>query len=108
MGAPPQHEVPAAEPARESDQQLSDHPLDQAVIAHLEAQVQADRDKIAHLEIALASARRIGTAIGILMAQRRITDADAFETLRAVSQYRQRKLRDIAEDVILTGTLPEH
>ena len=61
----------------------------------------------ANLQLALASNRRIGTAIGILMAHRRITDAAAFELLREVSQRGHRKLRDIAEDVVLTGTLPD-
>ncbi len=48
-----------------------------------------------------------GTAIGILMAHRRITDTAAFELLRDASQRGHRKLRDIAEDVVLTGTVPE-
>jgi PAS domain-containing protein len=61
----------------------------------------------ANLQVALASNRRIGTAIGILMAHQRITDAAAFELLREASQRTHRKLRDIAEDVVLTGTLPD-
>ena len=61
----------------------------------------------ANLQVALASNRRIGTAIGILMAHRRITDSAAFELLRDASQRGHRKLRDIADDVVLTGTLPE-
>jgi AmiR/NasT family two-component response regulator len=42
-----------------------------------------------------------------LMAHRSITDAAAFELLREASQRGHRKLRDIAEDVVLTGTGPE-
>lgn len=61
----------------------------------------------ANLRLALESNRRIGTAIGILMAQRRITDDAAFELLRSASQRGHRKLRDIAEDVVLTGALPD-
>ena len=60
----------------------------------------------ANLQNALTSNRRIGTAVGILMAQRRITDTAAFELMRTASQHTHRKLRDIAEDVLLTGTLP--
>jgi hypothetical protein len=37
----------------------------------------------------------------------RITDAADFEMLRAASQRAHRKLPDIAEDVVLTGTLPD-
>jgi ANTAR domain len=63
-------------------------------------------ETVANLQIALTSNRRIGTAIGILMAHRRITDEAAFELLRGASQRTHRKLREIADDVILTGTLP--
>jgi AmiR/NasT family two-component response regulator len=62
-------------------------------------------DKIANLEIALKSGRRIGMAMGILMAQFRIREDAAFDMLREASQNRNRKLRDLAEDVILAGTL---
>lgn len=67
------------------------------------------RTKAENLEIALESSRRIGVAIGILMASQRLTDGQAFDLLRIASQRQQRKLRDIAEDVIFTGTvdLPE-
>jgi hypothetical protein len=39
------------------------------------------------------------------MALRRITADEAFDMLRARSQQSNRKLRDIAEEVILTGTI---
>lgn len=61
----------------------------------------------ANLQVALTSNRRIGTAIGILMAHRRITDTAAFDLLREASQRAHRKLRDIADDVVLTGALPD-
>ena len=81
------------------------HALDRELIAHLEAEVTLERDKIANLEIALINARRIGAATGILMAHRQITDEQAFDLLRRASQDKHRKLRDIAEDVIYTGRL---
>jgi AmiR/NasT family two-component response regulator len=62
-------------------------------------------DKIANLEIALASSRRIGMAIGILMARFNVRDDAAFDLLRTASQRQNRKVRDIAEDVVLAGTL---
>ena len=52
------------------------------------------------------SNRRIGIAIGILMARAGHTDEQAFECLRDASQQHNRKLRDIAEDVIYTGAVP--
>ena len=66
----------------------------------------AYEDKITQLERALLTSRRIGIAVGILMARHGRTDQQAFDTLRTMSQHRNRKVRDLAEDVIYTGTLP--
>ncbi len=60
-----------------------------------------------NLEIALGSNRRIGMAIGVLMAYHKITEEEAFRLLRLASQTLHRKLRDIAADVTRTGTLPD-
>ncbi|MCW2523015.1 MAG: response regulator receiver and domain protein [Frankiales bacterium] len=60
-----------------------------------------------NLQVALASNRRIGISIGILMSSYRCTEEQAFDMLRAVSQSHHHKLREVAEDVILTGALPE-
>lgn len=78
---------------------------DRKVIEHLQAEGFVDREKIANLEAALVTARRIGAAMGILMLGRGITDVQAFDLLRSQSQATQRKLRAVAEEVILTGTL---
>lgn len=59
------------------------------------------------LEAALQSNREIGTAIGVLMTYHKITRDDAFTLLRSASQNLHRKLRDIATEVVDTGTLPE-
>ena len=57
-----------------------------------------------HLQRALDSNRVIGAAMGVLMAQRRLTEQQAFDVLRQFSQDTQRKLRDVADDVVQTGT----
>ncbi|UQX87467.1 GAF and ANTAR domain-containing protein [Jatrophihabitans telluris] len=62
--------------------------------------------KTRNLEGALDSNRRIGVAIGILMSRQHITESRAFDLLRRDSQNAHRKLRDVAEHVILTGQLP--
>ena len=72
----------------------------QATIAALEAE-------IANLKVALRSARTIGIALGIIMAERKVTPDEAFEMLRVTSQHSHRKLRDVAEDVGLTGVVPD-
>ena len=81
------------------------HDADQDLIDELQGELKIDRDKIENLEIALVTARQIGTAVGVLTASRKITDEAAFELLRRASQKSHRKLRDIAGDVILTGTV---
>ncbi len=58
------------------------------------------------LRAGLDSNRIIGTAIGILMTNHRLTAATAFQLLVAASQHSNRKLRDIAADIISTGRLP--
>jgi signal transduction histidine kinase/DNA-binding response OmpR family regulator len=62
-------------------------------------------NKVANLQTALASNRTIGAAIGIVMATERLTNEQAFERMRAVSQRRHRKLSDIADDIVYTGRL---
>jgi hypothetical protein len=63
------------------------------------------RERAAHLEKALLSNRRIGMAMGVLMASHKLTQDDAFILLRMASQNTNRKLTDIADEVITTGIL---
>lgn len=86
----------------ESDQTTAVLLATHGALAHAAAKRQ---DKIDNLERALQNSRRIGTAIGILMATYKVTDEQAFDLLRIASQTRHRKLADLAEDVLLTGAL---
>jgi len=65
----------------------------------------AAEDRAAQLELALASNRRIGIAVGIVMARLHLTDGQALELLRDASQRRNVKLRELAEDIIYTGSV---
>lgn len=65
-----------------------------------------DRDTIVGLEVALETNRRIGAAMGVLMALRRVTPNEAFDLLRVASQTSNRKLHEVADDVLHTGTIP--
>ena len=56
--------------------------------------------EVHQLRIARDSNRRIGMAIGIVMNQRHVDDQQAFDILRRTSQNTNRKLRNVAEDVI--------
>jgi hypothetical protein len=67
----------------------------------------ARQDTVNHLTRALETSREIGVAMGILMADGRFTAPQAFDLLRTASNHLNRKLRDIAADVALTGELPQ-
>lgn len=67
----------------------------------------ASADQVANLSEALTSSRQIGTAVGILMAMHKVTSDDAFVLLSKASQDLNRKLRDVADDVARTGSLPK-
>lgn len=61
------------------------------------------RAQVANLQIALDSSRRIGVAMGIVMANRKVDIDEAFAFLRTVSQRRHQKLRDVADELVYTG-----
>ena len=64
---------------------------------------QAEDSKIENLRSALSSRDIIGQAQGILMQREKITAEQAFELLRRSSQHLNRKLRNVAQDVVDTG-----
>lgn len=66
----------------------------------------ATRARADQLTEALASSRTIGAAIGVLMARHGLTQEAAFTALRHASQHANRKLRDVAVDVVATGEVP--
>ncbi|MCW2539607.1 MAG: hypothetical protein JWN95_1332 [Frankiales bacterium] len=82
--------------------------LGKTFAAHAAVAMQAARTEgqVVQLEQALVNSRRIGAAIGILMSRHVLTEEDAFTRLRVASQHTHRKLRDIADDVLLIGDLP--
>jgi AmiR/NasT family two-component response regulator len=86
------------------------HAIDGAALMSADAAALTDLDechrKIANLETALLTSRRIGIAIGIVMSRYGRTEEQAFDALRQASQRTHRKLRDIADDVVYTGSLP--
>lgn len=75
------------------------------LIAELQSDGVVAREQAANLEVALRTSRTIGAAIGILMAQHNVSEEDAFAMLRQASMATNRKLRDLAEDVVFTGGL---
>lgn len=79
--------------------------VDREMIAELQADGILSREHAEQLEQALKSSRTIGAAIGILMASRQVREDEAFTILRKVSQNANRKLRDLAAELVDLGGL---
>ncbi|HEY3629356.1 MAG TPA: GAF and ANTAR domain-containing protein [Jatrophihabitantaceae bacterium] len=90
---------------------FSDEDVDRATVfaAHATSLValHESEDNAAHLQIALENSREIGAAVGVLMAHHKVTQDAAFALLRQASQTLHVKLRDVAAEVVSTGTLPD-
>jgi ANTAR domain len=63
------------------------------------------QEQVANLQRALETNRDIGTAIGILMSRHRVSRQQAFNLLAVASQHSNRKISDIASEVLVSGTL---
>lgn len=77
--------------------------IDRDMIAELQRDGILGQEHAAQLEEALRSSRTIGAAIGMIMGSRNISEAEAFGVLKAASQGSNRKLRDIASDLLATA-----
>ena len=73
--------------------------------ALMEEHLLAAEEQVIHLQAALRTNRRIGMAIGVLMALRKIDEDEAFDLLKRASSRRNVKLRLIADEVVRTGTV---
>ena len=62
--------------------------------------------KAGSVQLALGHSRDIGAAVGILMAHHKMQQVDAFELVRSTSQDQNRKLYELALEVVRTGELP--
>jgi hypothetical protein len=93
--------------ARSGDLQvlLDPPPAVPAGPTELRERLVAAEARVANLERALVSNRRIGMALGILMARHGLTEQQAFDLLRQQSSRRNVKLAALAEEVVYTGDL---
>ena len=80
--------------------------VDRALLLELQADGLVAKEHAENLEKALATSRIIGAAVGIVMARHGLTEAPAFDVLCKLSMDTNRKLRDVADEVVLTGALP--
>jgi hypothetical protein len=77
--------------------------LQHSQAAHLATQT----NMVTQLRVALDSNRKIGAAIGVLMTHRHFTYEQGLKALLTTSQNTNRKMADLADDVLYTGELPE-
>jgi len=85
------------------------------LLARLRARLEATRTRTAevaehrkaeqHLRIALAAREHVGTAVGLVMAQRRCSAEEAFGLLRSASQRSNVKLAEVARSVVMTADM---
>lgn len=67
---------------------------------HLSVRINTAQNRAEDLEAALESRTAINLACGVIMAQNRCTQAEAMDILTKVSSNRNRKLRDVASELI--------
>jgi GAF domain-containing protein len=65
------------------------------------------QEKIVHMERALRTSRRIGVALGIVMATRGVDLDDAWDVLSTASQRSNTKVSELADQVVRRGFLNE-
>lgn len=86
---------------------LDDESIEQGAIlaafASIAFSMAQDRRRAANLEQALDSNREIGKAIGLLMAAHNVSSEQALEMLKHASQNMNRKLRDLAAEIVARG-----
>ncbi len=71
-----------------------------STILRLAVRLAGHRDSEADLSAAMESRTTIDLAVGIVMGQNRCTQQEAFEILRAASNHRNVKLRELAADLV--------
>jgi hypothetical protein len=86
-------------------QLVADRAVSLIALERLQELAETRRVQVDNLTIALRSNRDIGIALGVIMSRYRVSEDGAFDLLRTSSQDTQRKVRDLAVDVVRTGQL---
>lgn len=98
--------APTAEAFTEEDRRSVIRFADFAAVALTNMDALQDARELAeNLRKAMQFRSVIEQAKGILIERQKVTPDEAFRLLAQASQHANRKLRDVAEDLVLTGTL---
>jgi GAF domain-containing protein len=76
-----------------------------AAQAAIAVRAASEHERAENLSHAVHSNRRIGMAVGIVMATDRVDEEEAFRRIAKVSQNTNRKVADVAEAVVRAGVL---
>jgi len=87
-------------------QPASDQDLDEVLEYLLHAEARLRREESDQFKLALSTSRQIGMAIGFLMGRHALTEEQAFAALVRTSRDGNRKLRDVAAEVLGQRALP--
>lgn len=79
--------------------------IDRELIIDLQAEGLLHAEHAEHMEQALKSSRTIGAAIGLLMGSRNLDEDRAFAVLKQVSQDSNRKMRELAAELVQNASL---
>lgn len=90
---------------RRADDLEAEVRIDREMITDLQAEGLLAAEHAAHMEQALKSSRTIGAAIGLLMGSRNLDEDQAFAVLKQVSQASNRKLRELAAELVQNASL---
>jgi hypothetical protein len=71
----------------------------------LEASAASSAALAANLQVALASSREIGMAMGIVMERHKLSSDQAFDLLTRISQRSHRRVRELAREIAETGVI---
>jgi hypothetical protein len=73
---------------------------DRVILEELAERARSAELEALHLERALASNRRIGIAVGLVMCHYRLSPDQGIALLRRISQQRNVKVRELADEII--------
>lgn len=76
-------------------------------VDEVRAELASVRGELEGMKQALSTSRTIGAATGILMERHKVTADVAFQMLVKTSQNRNRKLRDIASELVFSGVIEQ-
>ena len=97
-------ELRADDAEKRADASAAEVLIHRDMIADLQRDGVLNQEHAVQMEDALKSSRTIGAAVGMIMASRNLSEGEAFIVLRTASQNSNRKLRELAADLVASAS----